>query len=107
MIFNKPSLLTHLEIWAPKYSEAHKVGGERVALLAKYKVDAGSPWLIVEFTKAKHLLGQRYCIKKAAAQSCTIDYDQKIPMYAVPMSKLENWTTVVEEKAIINSFGWN
>lgn len=106
MIFKTPSLLTHLDIWAPKYSEAHKQNGERVALLAKYKVDAGTPWLIIDFTKAKHLAGQRYCIKRSDAQKCDIDYDQKIPMYAVPMSKLENWDTVDEVKNIIRKMGW-
>lgn len=105
MIFNKPHLLTKLEIWTPRYSDAYK-DGERVALLAKYKVDQASPWILVEFTKAKHLNGQRYCIKRVDAQRCNLDTNGKIPCYAVPMSKFENWDTVQEVKSIIKSFGW-
>lgn len=101
MIFKRPSLLTHLDIWAPRYSDAYKDGQERVALLAKYKVDQASPWLIVEFTKAKHLIGQRYCIRRRDAQKCAIDSNGKIPCYAVPMSSLEGWDTVEEVKKIV------
>lgn len=103
MIFNKPHILTRMEIWSPRYSDQHKEEGERVALLACYKVDAASPWIIVEFTKAKHLLGQRYCVKREVAQKCPRDTNGKIPMYAVPMSKLEGWDTVSEVKAIANN----
>lgn len=105
MIFNRPELLTHLDIWAPRYSDQYE-GGERVALLAKYKVDQASPWIIIEFTKAKHLLGQRYCIKRSDVQSCKLDSNTKIPCYSVPMSKLEHWETVNEIKNTVESFGW-
>ena len=99
MIFNKPYLLTKLDVWAPRYSDAY-TGDDRVALLACYKVDAGSPWILVDFTKAKHLLGQRYCIERSVAQSCKVDSNGKIPCYAVPMSKLEHWDTAEEVKRI-------
>ena len=105
MIFKTPSHLTKLEIWAPRYSDKY-ISGERVALLAKYKVDAGSPWILIEFTKAKHLQNQRYCIKRSDAQNCAIDTNGKIPCYAVPMSMLETWNTVEEIKQVIQSFGW-
>lgn len=104
MIFKNPSLLTHLDIWAPRYSDQY-AEGERVALLAKYKVDNASPWIIIEFTKAKHLIGQRYCISRKDSQACKLDNNSKIPCYAVPMSKLENWDTVAEVNKKIDAFG--
>lgn len=107
MIFNKPHTLTKIEIWSPRYSDKHKKElAEPVVLLAKYKVDSASPWVIVEFTRAKHLLGQRYCIKRSEAQSHKLDSNSKIPCYAIPMSKFEYWTTVEEEKQVIAGFGW-
>lgn len=106
MIFNKPSLLTKLNIWAPKYSAKYTDIKERVALLAVYKVDHASPWILVEFTKAKHLLGQRYCVKRSEVQACRVESNGSIPCYAVPMSKLEDWITVSEVEENINSFGW-
>lgn len=91
MIINKPHHCTVLEIWTPRYSDAYKEHGERVALLAQYKVDQSSPYIIIKFTKAKHLIGQRYAIRKVDAQACKIDSNGKIPCYAVPLSKLESW----------------
>lgn len=105
MIFKRPDMLTHLEIWQPKYSTKHKDGEWRV-LLACYKVDNASPWIIVDFSKAQHLKGQRYCIKRTAAQSYPRETNGKIQVYSVPFNKLEGWTTVKEEHEIINSFGW-
>lgn len=110
MIFKRPSMLTKLEVWFPKYSTQYTDKQERVVLLAKYKVDSGSPWIIIEFTKAKHLLGQRYCIKRSDAQEFpTVMNGTKktaIPCYEVPMSKLENWASVDEVNNEIKSFGW-
>lgn len=100
MIINRPHLLTKLEIWAPRYSDVYKGGTERVALLACYKVDNASPVLLVEFTKAKHLKGQRFCIKRSDAKSYPIDSNGKLACYAVPMSAFEGWDTVQEVKAI-------
>jgi hypothetical protein len=101
VIFKRPDLLTHLDIWAPRYSDKYKEGGEWVALLACYKVDQASPWIIIEFTKAKHLIGQRYCIPRKLAQDCPIDSNSKIRCYAVPLKKMEHWDTVEETKAIV------
>lgn len=106
MIFKKPEILTKLEIWSPRYKDKHGDLAEPVVLLAQYKVNAGSPWLLIEFTKAKHLLGQRYCINRSAAQRCKLDSNTKIPCYAVPFSKLRSWDSVEEVNKIIDSFGW-
>jgi hypothetical protein len=106
MIFNRPDLLTRLEVWWPRYNDQYTATGEKVALLHKEKVDKGTPWLIVEFTKAKHLYGQRFCIKRSEAQKCPVGSNGTAPMYIVPMSKLEGWDKVSEIKAVIQSFGW-
>jgi hypothetical protein len=96
MIINKPHYCTKLPIWAPRYSSAYSDTNERVALLAQYKVLQASPVIIIEFTKAKHLEGQRFCIKKDDVLRCPIDSNGKIPCYAVPMSKLESWESTAE-----------
>lgn len=96
MIFSKPHLLTELEIWQPRYSSAYTETNERVALLAKYKVEHATSWIKIKFTKAKHLEGQRYCIKREDVMRCPIDSNGKIECYAVPMSKLENWDSSQE-----------
>lgn len=107
MIFNKPELLTHLPIWAPRYKDKYdKELAEPLALLACYKVNQGSPWLIIEFTKRPSLKGLRFCIKRSEAERCKLDSNTKIPCYAVPMSKLQRWDTVAEVKQVIASFGW-
>lgn len=95
MIIHKPHLLTKLLIWTPRYSDAH-TSGERVALLARYKVDHASPVILIEFTKAKHLAGQRFCIPREVAQRCAVDSNGKIPCYAVPMNALEPWESAQE-----------
>lgn len=106
MIFNKPQQLTKIEIWSPRYKDKHGELAQPIVLLAQYKVDAASPWIIVEFTKAKHLLGQRYCIKRSEAQAHKLDSNSKIPCYAVPMSKFESWDSVDDVKQVIAGFGW-
>lgn len=96
MIIKDPSMLTTMEIWQPKYSAAYEDGGERVALLAKYKVEHATPVILVTFTKAKHLEGQRFCITKEEAMRYPVDSNGKIPCIAVPMSALKGWETMQE-----------
>lgn len=100
MIINKIHQCTRLEVWFPRYSDQYKDTTEKVALLAQYKVDQASPVIIVDFTKAKHLKGQRYCIFKQEAMKFPIDSNGKIPCYAVPMSAFETWETGAEARAI-------
>lgn len=103
VIINNPHLVTKLEIWTPRYSDAHKDSGERVALLAQYKVQHATPIFIVIFTKAKHLEGQRFAISRAKAASYPIDSNGKIPCYAVPLSAFEPWETGAEVAEIAES----
>jgi hypothetical protein len=102
MIVKNPNALTKLEIWFPKYSSAYTELEERVVLLAKYKVDAGSPVLIIEFTKAKHLMRQRYCIPRHEVQTMKVDSNGKIPVYIVPMSRLYTYDTVEDVKQTVD-----
>lgn len=99
MIINSPHMTTELPIWAPRYSDAYKETNERVALLAKYKVDQSTPVFRVKFTKAKHLEGQRFAIAKTKAQSFPLDTNGKIACYAVPMSAFDSWETQAEAGA--------
>lgn len=96
MTINKPHLCTRLPIWAPRYSSVYTDTEERVALLAQYKVAQASPVIIIEFTKAKHLAGQRFCITREVAMRYPLDSNGKIPCYAVPMSAFEAWDTAAE-----------
>lgn len=103
MILKNPKQLTSMEIWAPRYSSAYSETKERVALLACYKVDNATPVILVEFTKAKHLAGQRFCIYRHKAIKYPIDSNGKIPCYAVPMSAFEGYDTVDEIKNIVDN----
>jgi hypothetical protein len=99
MIIARPHTLTKLEVWSPRYSDAYKEG-ERVALLACYKVDNASPVILIEFTRAKHLIGGRFCIERKKAQGFRRDSNGKIPCYCVKMSALETWETPGETMEI-------
>lgn len=100
MIIDKPSLCTHMNIWSPRYSSKYGEAQEWVALLSQYTVHHASSTIIVEFTKAKHLKGQRFAITRDKIQKCAVDSNGKIPCYAVPMSMFETWDTPAEVKTI-------
>ena len=93
MIINKPHLCTVTEVWQPKYNSQSLTQeyDEPVALLHKRKVDFGSPILIIKFTKAKHLIGQRFAIRKQDAQRHAVGSNGRAPMYEVPLSSFEAW----------------
>ena len=95
-IIHKPHTCTKLEVWTPRYHDKKDGEGEWIALVAKYKVDQASPIIIVDFTKAKHLKGQRYAIRKDKAQSYPIETNTKIECYAIPLSAFDTWETAAE-----------
>jgi hypothetical protein len=101
-IINKPHHCTKLDIWAPRYSSAYTDTNERVVLIAQYKVQYSSPIVIINFSKAKHLAGQRFCIKRENIVKYPLDTNGKIPCYAVPMSAFESWESGAEVLAIAN-----
>lgn len=101
-LYNQPRFYTKLEIWAPRYSSQYTDWEEKVALLAKYKVDRATPILLIEFTKAKHLESQRFAISREKAISFGIDNNGKIPCYVVPMSALNEWYTQEEVNELAN-----
>jgi hypothetical protein len=67
-----------IEIWAPRYKDD-------VVLIAQRKVSDNN---VIVFTKAKHLLGQKYYVSEADIRAATLETNGKIPCYAVPMNKL-------------------
>lgn len=95
MIVKDPHLQTKLEIWSPKYSKMHS-DGQWVVLLAKYKVHHTSPTILVEFTKAKHLLGQRFAIKRATVERQPLTSNGRISCYEVPFDLFEEWQSASE-----------
>jgi hypothetical protein len=95
-----PGTATTIDIWFPRYSSQYTGFGEKVVLLACYKVDQGGPVIIVNFTKAKHLHGQRYAIYRHQAQQWPVDTNGKIACYSVPMSAFEEWNSPQEVKEI-------
>lgn len=114
MILKDPSKLTTLDIWAVRYKEQSKGTGEWEVLINDYHVDNAhaSPVVIVTFSKAKHLQGQRYCIKRSDITSSPTEMHKSkqgrpIRRYVVPFSKLEGYDTAQEVKDIINNeLGW-
>lgn len=95
MILKSPHLCTKLEIWSPRYHDS-------VVLLSQNKVHHASSVILIEFTKAKSLLGQRFCVTRDTVQSCPLETNGKIKCYAVPMDKLESWETAQEVADIAN-----
>jgi len=102
MTIKEPYLCTKLEIWYPKYSSQYD-GSEPTVLLAKYKVLHATPTIIINFTKAQHLKGQRYAIRKSDVLRYDTVYNGKIECYNVPMSALEYWETGSEVATIANN----
>lgn len=89
MIIHKLHLVTKIPIWYPRYHD-------NVVLISQYKVHHASSVIIIEFTKAKHLQGQRFCVTRDVAEHCPIETNGKINCYAIPMGKLEGWETAQE-----------
>lgn len=74
-----------IEIWAPRYHD-------NVVLIDVRKVSERN---IIMFTKAKHLLGQKFYVDKEDIVNSPIDTNGSIKCYAVPMTKLEPITETV------------
>jgi len=98
-ILKNAHLCTVMQIWTPRYSDKYKNElSEPVALLSQSKVHHASPEIIVKFTKAKHLQGQRFTISREKAQKAPVDSNGKISCYAVPLSWFEPYITSVENR---------
>lgn len=96
MILTESYRHTVLDIWTPKYSTKYTDKQEQVVLLAKYKVDHATPLILINFTKAKHLEGQRYCIYRSQAQKFPLVSNGRIDCYEIPMSHLDTWEKASE-----------
>lgn len=106
MLITKPHLTTRLNFWSPRYSSKYNEAGEWIVLIAKYKVHHASPDIIIEFTKAKHLMGQRFAIERNKAEKYPLETNGKIECYAIPMSALEVYDTPAEVLETVKGFGW-
>ena len=88
---------TVLEIWQPKYDTESK---EREAWLSCSKVKFSTPLIVIEFTKAKHLAGQRFCIERDNVLKYPVSTNGKIDVYRVPMSALNNYSVDSERENV-------
>lgn len=95
MVIHKLHLCTRIPIWNPKYSGDSAAGNWEV-WISQSKVNFASPVVIIEFTKAKHLIGGRFCIRKQDIQRSPVGTNGKIPVYKVPFDKLESYETASE-----------
>lgn len=96
MVIHKPHLLTTLDIWSPRYSDKYGDTAEWVVLVADYKLQQASPVVLINFTKSKHLKGQRFAINRQEALGSPLDTNGKIACRAIPFSSLESWETAEE-----------
>lgn len=100
IIINKPHLCTTIPIWAPKY---HTNSGEYEVWISQAKVRYASPVIIIKFTKAKHLLGQRFCVRRQDVERSPTGTNGKIGVYKVPFDKLEGYDTGQEVRDLVNN----
>lgn len=97
MILSRLHEITVLPIWSPKY---HSDSGEWEVWPLVRKVRYASPIIIIDFTKAAHLKGQRFCVKKEVVENSPRGTNGKAQIYRVPFSKLEPWSTNEEVSEI-------
>lgn len=101
-------------VWAPKYSNKYEEKyGEWVCLLNRRDVEQWPDKVIlIEFTKAKHLQGLRFCIEREDAQNHDVGSNgaEAANMYEIPMSHLHRWITNEEDNERIRytlyEIGW-
>lgn len=102
MIIAKPHLCTKVQIWNPKYNTD---SGDWEVWISQRKVTYGSPVIIVEFTKAKHLIGQRFCVRRQDVERSEVGTNGRIPVYKLPFDKLEGYDLASEIRDLaINLF---
>lgn len=98
MIIKSPHLCTTLDIWQPKYGT--QSGGWEV-WLSKFKIRYASPVIIIKFTKAKHLIGQRFAVRRQDVEQSPVGTNGKIQVYRVPFEKLEPYETPADIRNVV------
>lgn len=106
MIITKNTSYTVIPIWSPKYSTKYGEEQEWCLLPAVYKVQQATNIIVCEITKAKHILGYRYCMTRKQAMTYPQVSNNSIMCYEIPMSHFENFETPEEIWQVIDSFGW-
>lgn len=99
MLITKPHLCTVLPIWYPKYDTP---SDEYEVWISKFKVRYASPVIIVQFTKAKHLRGQRFAVRRQDIERSPVGSNGRIQVYRVPFSKLEPYETPADLHNTVN-----
>lgn len=103
-ILHKPHLCTTLDIWMPKYNTE---SGDWEVWISQRKVAYSSPLIIINFVKAKHLQGQRFCVRRQDIERSPVGTNGKIPVYKVPFYKLDSWQTAQEVMEIAETVWGN
>lgn len=96
MTIANPHHLTKIQIWAPKYSTKYSEEKQWVVWPLKRKVDRATGTILIEFTRAKHLIGRRFCVSKNKLLKCPVRYNGTDYCYEILFSELEEWQTPQE-----------
>lgn len=106
-ILTNTHLLTQQTVFTPRYHDKRdSAGNEWICLIPCYKIDAGTPWQILKFTKAKHLLGRQYCLERAAVQRCEVAIIKSkqgtdVRMYEIPEHLWTPYDTVNQIREVV------
>ena len=102
MLLTDKTIYTTIDLWYPRYNDKYTATGERCFLPAVYKVKGGANIIVIKFSKAKHMAGLRFCMKRSDIMTYPIETNGTIDVYAVPESKWEEvendsiWRTINE-----------
>lgn len=89
MLVTKRTPYTLIDLWYPRYKNKWKPDGEKEYLPAVYRVVGGKEIIVIEFSKAKHLAGLRFAMKREDIMKYPQQSNGRIMCYAVPESKWE------------------
>lgn len=102
--FNKRelALMTRHEVFTPRYHDKRDSDEkEWVCLIPCYKIRGGSPLQLIDYTRAKHLIGLRYFIKRSEVEQCHVHQVKSkqgnmVDMYEIPEHLWHTWETTEE-----------
>ena len=107
MLITKRTPVTVIDLWFPKYSSKYDGTKERAFLPACYKVDNGAEVIIVKFSRAKHMQGLRFAMKRKDVMTYPRQNNGSIYCYAVPESKWEPVETPEDIHGVVENLGWD
>ena len=103
MIITKRTPTTVIDLWFPRYSSKYTEAKDYVFLPATYKVRQGERVIIIEFSKAKHMKGLKFCMLRDDIMKYPIQSNGRIPCYSVPQGKWKPVETPEDIKRILTN----